>query len=407
MMEMGGFMYPYYLYSDVPKLYEHKVWAEIDVATLSDNYKILSELIPNTTHICVVKADAYGHTSQMCVNTLLDSGCRFFAVSCIEEAMAVRAYCNGEQAEILILGYTDPLQVEKLVEENIIQTVISEEYASRLSAAAVECRCRPRVHVALDTGMNRIGICARTDEECDNAIEIIEGFKLDGVFSVEGLFSHFAQADEDYSAAIAPESRTRCQFAKFDRVRRGLIDKGIDLFAHICNSAAALRFPEYALDGVRLGISLYGIAPSSHFEPVTNPVMSLHTVISHIHKVPVGERVSYGGRYAPESERTVATLPIGYADGFQRAFRGFHVTVHTADGNFKAPVVGSICMDQCMIDVTDLPVSVGNKVTVFGYDRKDISTLAKMAETIEYEILCLVSARVPRVLKNEKMLEDR
>ena len=400
-------MYPYYLYSDFQRLNEHKVWAEIDTAALSENYHTLCAVSPNAEHICVVKADAYGHSARVCIKTLLDSGCRFFAVSCIEEALAVREYCEGVEANILILGYTSPSQAEKLVAGDIIQTVISREYAEKLAEASMASGCHPRVHVALDTGMNRVGICAKNDEECNSAIEFITELVGKEVFSVEGIFTHFAQADEEYGAAISDTGRTREQFKLFDAVRNGLADIGIKLFSHACNSAATLRFPEYALDGVRLGISLYGVKPSKHFADLTKPVMSLHTVISHIHTVSVGERVSYGGRYAPQTERVVATLPIGYADGFLRAFSGFFVTVVTSAGNFKAPVVGSVCMDQCMIDVTELPVCVGDKVTVFGNDPEDISALASMADTIEYEILCLVSARVPRIVKQEKAMEDQ
>ena len=175
-----------------------------------------------------------------------------------------------------------------------------------------------------------------------------------------------------------------------------------NLLCHACNSAAALRIPEYTLDAVRLGISLYGVPPSKHFERITTPVMSLHTIISHIHPLPAGEKVGYGGNFAPGSDRIIATLPIGYADGFLRAYTGFCVTVRTDSGDFRAPIVGNICMDQCMVDVTDIPCKVGDKVTIFGDDPEDLTTLAYLADTIEYEVLCLISARVPRILKDEK-----
>lgn len=399
-------MYPYYLYSDIPRLKEHKVWAEIDIDALTDNYKKLCKLTPCQRHICVVKGDAYGHTAEMCVKALLSSGCRFFAVSCIEEALAVRKYCGNAEADVLILGYTVPNQVEELTHNNIIQTVISGEYAEKLASAAKSANAKPRVHIALDTGMNRIGIRARSIDECNSAADFTEKLIESDAFMVEGMFTHFAMADEESNAALASDSRTREQFERFNSVRIALENKNIKLFCHVCNSAAALRFPEYALDGVRFGISLYGIPPSKHFEPITKPVMSLHTVIAHIHTVPAGEKVSYGGRFAPDSDRLVATLPIGYADGLLRRFSGFSVTVQTISGRYKAPIVGSICMDQCMIDITDLPVSVGDKVTVFGDDHEDISALAALADTIEYEILCLVSARVPRIIKTDKFSES-
>ena len=400
-------MYPYYLYYGLPKLSEHKVWAEIDTEALKENYKRLCNLSPNAKHICVVKADAYGHACEICVKALLNVGCDFFAVSCIEEALAVRSYCQGRRADILILGYTSPNQAEKLVANDIIQTVISEEYAEALADVSRTIGCRPRVHIAIDTGMNRIGICAENDEECCSAIEFVSNLIKSDDFSVEGIFTHFAQADEEYEAAVAESSRTREQFIKFDALRSGLAKKGIVLFSHACNSAGALRFPEYSCDGIRLGISLYGVKPSEHFEDFTRPVMSLHAKISHIHTVSAGDKVSYGGKYAPDTDRTIATLPIGYADGFLRAFKGFSVTVETDFGKYKATVVGNVCMDQCMIDVTDIPTKVGDVVTVFGNDPEDISTLAHMADTIEYEILCLISARVPRIIKQEKASEDQ
>jgi alanine racemase len=393
-------MQPYYLYSDLPALKQHKVWAEIDTDALYYNYKLLCSLTKGTHHICTVKADSYGHISDICVRVLLCAGCRFFAVSCIEEAISVRNICNSENtdANIIILGYTDCAQASLLAEHDIIQSVLSEDYAKKLNESAKEQNCRVRVHVALDTGMNRIGICAKNDEECRTAASAI--VKISGYehLILEGLFTHFFNADGEYEATLPSHSQTKTQFEHFNRVRKLLSDRGITLFCHTCNSAAAVRFPEYALDGVRLGIMLYGIPPSEHIDVGLQPVMSLRTVLSHVHPVHQGESVGYGGSFISEKERKLATLPIGYADGFIRAYQGFHVTVSTKAGNFLAPIVGRICMDQCMIDVTGLPVEVGDVVTIFGKDIKDIRRLAKTANTIEYEVLCLISSRVPRII---------
>ena len=394
-------MYPYYLYSDMPRLNRHKVWAEIDAQAVADNYRVLCANTPCGRHICVVKSDAYGHISDICVKALMAEGCDFFAVSCIEEALKVRAVC-GDGADIIILGYTDPSQVDRLVKYNIIQTVISEEYAIALSSSAKSKECALRVHVAVDTGMNRIGICAITNPQCEQAADFIVGLKNHRSLLLEGVFTHFAEADGEYSATVASDGKTRVQFERFDKIRRAVSRSVPGLFYHACNSAAALRFPEFALDGARFGISLYGVMPSRHFERLTRPVMSLYTLVSHIHTVPSGEKVGYGGTYAPEGERTVATLPIGYADGFLRAYKGFFVTVRTCNGDFKAPVVGNVCMDQCMIDVTGIPCAVGDKVVIFGEDPEDLATLATLADTIEYEVLCLISARVPRILKSDE-----
>lgn len=395
-------MLPYYLYSDLPGLHEHKLWAEIDAENLTYNYILLCSLTPGVRHICAVKADAYGHVSNLCVRVLLKAGCSFFAVSCIEEAISVRSICREEEknADIIILGYTDSRQAPLLAKNNIIQTIVSEEYAQRLNTAAKEQGCRVRVHVALDTGMNRIGICAQDEESCRSATEAIETIVGYSNLSVEGMFTHFAKADEDEAELTSPETYTRKQYARFAFVKEALEREHIHLFCHACNSAAALRFPEFRLDGVRLGIMLYGVPPSSKIEAVTKPVMSLYTVVSHVHDLIPGETVGYGGDYRADEPRKIATIPIGYADGFLRAYCGYHVTVNTSHGNFKAPVVGRVCMDQCMIDVTGIPVEIEDRVTVFGSDPADLSILAGLAHTIEYEVLCLISARVPRIQKN-------
>ncbi len=399
-------MLPTYLYSDLPKLREHKLYAEIDTEALIYNYKLLSAATQGTHHICVVKADAYGHAADICVRALLSAGCRFFAVSCIEEAISVRSICNNENidAEVLILGYTDPTQAHLLCENNIIQTILSYEYAEKLNFEAGRKRMCVRVHAALDTGMNRIGISACSDEQIFRAaITVKKIFSLEGL-SLEGLFTHFARADE--GADISKEF-TRRQFDRFLSVKKMLAEDGIFLFCHASNSAAAISESNYALDGVRLGIALYGVAPSAYIDDVSRlglkPVMSLKTLICHTHTLIPGESVSYGGLYTAEDERAIATIPIGYADGFLRAYGGYKVTVSTAEGNFKAPVVGRICMDQCMIDVTGIPAKVGDVVTIFGNLPDDLKELAKRSDTIEYECLCLVSARVPRVARRRSV----
>ena len=394
-------MIPYYMYSNLPKLPEHKVWAEIDTEALLYNYKVLCAFSPHVRHICAVKADAYGHVAELCVAVLLRAGCDFFAVACIEEALAVRDVCDreGKYADILILGYTCCSQAAILSENNIIQTVVSEDYARALQASAVEHDCSVKVHVALDTGMNRLGLCARNQAECAEAVDAIGRIMEFESIRIEGMFTHFARADEEYEDTIESDSHTKQQFDRFDAVRKGLSARGIRLFCHACNSAASVRFPQFAMDGVRFGIMLYGVSPSEHVDHITRPVMSLHTLVTHIHALLPGETVGYGGSFVAEEERLIATLPIGYADGFSRAYSGFCVTVQTDLGNFKAPVVGRVCMDQCMIDVTGLPVRAEDRVTVFGIDPLDLVNLAKMADTIEYEVLCRISARVPRIEK--------
>ena len=392
-------MLPEFLYSNLPALSEHKVWAEINTASLKYNFQLLRSLTCGARQICTVKADAYGHSTEICVRALLEAGCDFFAVSSIEEAIAVRKICEREKrhADVLILGFTYPSQADLLFQHDVIQTVLSLDYAVALNREATARNCKVRTHIALDTGMNRVGICAQSAESINEAIQSVKKILQMPALTAEGLFTHFAKADEDYEAVVLCDSHTKKQFARFLAIKQALEADGIRLFCHVCNSAAAVRFPEFALDGVRLGILLYGVSPSRHIRVGTLPVLSLHTVIAHIHTLPSSETVGYGGKYQSFEDRLIATLPLGYADGLQRAFQGFHVTVQTHLGNFKAPIVGRICMDQCMIDVTGLPVEIGDKVTVFGCAPADLSTLAQMANTIEYEILCLISARVPRL----------
>lgn len=384
------------LYSGLPSLPFHKAWAEIDTDALKRNYISLCSRAPDSRHICVVKADAYGHTASLCVPALLDAGCDFFAVSCIDEALEVRNLCReaNKQADILILGYTAPEHVVSLADNDIIQAVISEEHAAHLCQGAKNYGRRVRVHVALDTGMNRIGLDSRSVEECLRASELIKSLCNEKDLLVEGLFTHFAKADEDDG-----DTFTKAQYDRFISVKNALEDSGIHLFCHVSNSAATIRYPALSLDGVRLGILLYGATPSDNVSADVSPVMSLHTAISRIHLLPPGQRVSYGGDFVANTTRTIAALPIGYADGFLRAYSGFEVTIHTEKGDFKAPIIGRICMDQCMIDVTDVPASVGDKITVFGYDKADISKLAMLADTIEYEVICLITGRVPRIGK--------
>lgn len=390
-------------YLGLPTLPYQKVWAEIDQEALINNFHRLSQKNANARQIAVVKADAYGHTAAICVDALLSAGCDFFAVSSISEAIDVRRICRERQlsADILILGYTDSHLVPYLIENDVIQTIVDESHGLSLAKEAEAFGQKIRAHVALDTGMNRVGICARNDSECSSAVNAVKELFFNPHLRVEGIFTHFSNADDSDDSVFDPIGKTKLQFSRFASVRSSLEKEGIKLFSHVCNSAATVRFPEFALDGVRLGILLYGARPSEQLVAETTPVMSLHTVISHVHSIKKGDRVSYGGCFVSDGDREIATLPIGYADGFIRSYSGFNVTVHTKDGDRRAPVIGRICMDQCMIDVTGLGAEAGDKITVFGIDKSDISRLAAMADTIEYEVLCLISGRVPRFPKND------
>lgn len=391
-------------YSTLPALSAHKAWAEVSPETLIRNYRFLAdrmrEKAPNARMITVVKADGYCHSNEICIPAFLEAGCDFFAVSSIEEAIAVRKIAKKykKHPEILILGYTLPTAARSLARYDIIQCLISADYAEELSRCASRARVTVRVHVKVDTGMNRVGFTAHSEEEiAEAAREIAESVALQNL-TAEGIFSHFARSDEDLSSDPDGDLN-RIQFERFMAVDAALRERGVALaMRHICNGAAAVRFPaSYQLEGVRFGLWLYGIG-APEFLKELEPALKLKTVIAHLHPLLPGEGVGYGSTYRSETPRTLATLPIGYADGFLRAYRDGSVVVHTASGeDVVAPLVGRICMDQCMIDVTGLAVSVGDQVTLLGNSAEEFSAVAARGGTIEHEVLCLISSRIPRI----------
>ncbi|MCD8056326.1 MAG: alanine racemase [Clostridiales bacterium] len=369
---------------------KHKAWADINLDALGSNYTEICRLAGQDTKVmCVVKADAYGHGAVKCATALYRAGAEWFAVSSLEEAVEIREALASRLmygAKILILGYTPVENAGILSRLDIRQTVFSAEYARALSRAAEHQSCRVKVHFKLDTGMNRIGFdCGPLAAE-----EIAEASGYKGLLP-EGLFTHFACSDED-----DPEP-TRLQFERFMRVDEELEVKGVRLLCHVCNSAAILKFPEYHLDMVRAGIILYGLEPyfPMENEKLFQPVMSFKSVVSHIHTVHAGESVGYGGTYTADKNITVATIPIGYADGFMRKFSSGGVVYIKGK---PAPIIGRVCMDQCMVDISGIyGVEIGDEVTIFGEDKSMLRNLARVADTINYELVCLIGKRVPRI----------
>ena len=424
------------LHEAFPLLPGLRARAVIDTDALTHNYRALlapvKEVSPHTYAIAVVKADAYGHGIRPVVSALLEAGCRSFAVACLEEAVALRRLlrelltgtASDRDTDILVLGYTDPQNAPILALYHIATALLSEDYARRLLARAREAKVAVRGHIALDTGMNRIGFPVHNDTETTEAIAALTSLARDGAptgeggLILDGLFTHFARADEDFDTEMNhPDSLTMTQYARYLRVKEALEAVGIrPRVCHICNSAAAVRFPkvnpEACLDAVRLGINLYGYGVNypemAKNEEISymKPTMKLETVVTHLHTLLPGETVGYGGVYAADTPRSIATLPIGYADGWLRAFTGAEVTFHTAEGDQTAPIVGRICMDQCMVDVTGLPVSVGTPVTLFGETSAQLESLAVRAHTIPYELLCLITARIPRIWSQDPKKED-
>lgn len=393
----------YRLYSSLKLINTDQKRACIDLSALAHNYAVLrakfdGEQPPRI--IAVVKADAYGHGAPECVHRLLEAGCDFFAVSCMEEALAVRKVTveTGHPADVLILGYTAPTLAKHLFENDFIQALLSPAYAMELAEEAARASVTLRVHVAVDTGMNRIGFSAHSEEEIARAAKDISAIFGNTSLKTEGMFTHFATADEDTSAARA---RMQVQAERYVSLKNALEDRGVVIpFHHVCNSAASVTSPHLHFDGVRVGILLWGGNYAISKELPLRPVMRLEADISHIHTVLPGESVSYGGIFTADHPMKVAVLPIGYADGWTRSYGNSFgkatVTLETRIGRVKVPIIGRICMDQCMIDVTDTDAAVGDTAILFGFDRRDLAALATLAGTIDYECLCLISSRVKR-----------
>lgn len=353
--------------------------------------------------ISVVKANAYGHDVHIVTEVLGDAGCRFFAVSSGEEAIEVRKLeaARGRNPEILILGYTLPENVPEILSGHILLTAVSPEHALAMADAAEKAGTLPlRLHIKLDTGMNRIGFSAHENEAVKTA-DAIEMLAKDPRIQICGMFTHYACCDDEMLADFPcdTETMTMQQYGRFRYIRNLLEGRGISCgFCHTANSAAIYTHPQAYLDGVRAGIALYGISPDGKLHPELNlrPVMRMETTVAHIHTLPVGEHVSYGATFTAEKPLTLATLTIGYGDGFLRCYSPSSVTI----GRQKFPIVGRICMDQCMVDITDakIPVKPGDTAVLFGDD--DGETLLHLAEygnTIPYECLCAVSPRVVRI----------
>lgn len=365
----------------------HRTWAEIDLDAVRHNFTTVSErLSPACTKMAIVKADAYGHGALPVAKTLVAAGADAFGVSNIEEAVQLRR--GGITNPILILSYTPPSMASLLSQYDLLQTVLDLPYAEALEAAAAAADVTVRVHIKLDTGMSRVGFFCQDQAPLS---EIVAACSFPHL-KAEGVFTHFAVADEP-----SGEVATRLAFTRFIDTLARLQAVGITFSCrHCCNSAAALRFPEMQLDMVRLGIVLYGAAPSDFLENTVSlqPAMTLKTIISQTKTVPADVAVGYGHTYRTDCPSTLATLPIGYADGLQRLAAGhFSVTVNGR----PAPFVGRICMDQCVIDVSDTPTAVGNAVTVFGKNAASAADYAAACQTIAYESLCLIGKRVPRV----------
>ena len=370
----------------------HPIWAEVNLSAIAYNIKEIRKIVNQSAKImAVVKANAYGHGAVSAAEVVLANGADCLAVARLGEALSLRAH--GIECPILILGYTPPEQYQQVVENNITQTVYSLEMAQALDEAAGKIDRKVKVHVKIDTGMGRIGFVP--DEKALKDIQQIAALPH---LECEGIYTHFANADSK------DKSYTNMQFARFTGFLQKLHVHGIDFkIRHAANSAAVIDHPETHLDMVRPGIILYGLYPSEEVQKEKislKPAMALKAQVSHVKTVPPGTCISYGSKYCAEKETKIASLPLGYADGYTRILSDGEVLIHGQ----RAPVVGRICMDQCMINVDHVDnVQTGDEVVVFGQQQGSkipIEELAKKLGTINYEMLCMVAARVPRVYIN-------
>ncbi len=378
-----------------------RAWAEIDLDAIANSVRAVRKVTsPHAKLIGVVKADAYGHGAVQVAECLIENGADMLAVSQIDEALQLRL--SGVECPILILSDAEPERAEELIKYSITQTVFAPEMAASISEAAVKTGRKAIVHVKIDSGMGRVGFRA---EEPETVKKIIDIARLPNI-EIEGIFTHFAVSDEAGGGKY-----TQKQFGAFMSVCEALKRKGLDIpVRHAANSAAILRFPEMHLDAVRAGIILYGMYPSQASKEASaqmhpgfelKPAMSFKAKITAVKRVPAGTYLSYGCTYSTEKESVIATVPVGYADGYARSLGGrAEVLIHGR----RAPVRGRVCMDQCLVDVTDLAdsgiaVKAGDEAVLFGAQGNECVSpeeLAALENTINYEIICSLSKRIPR-----------
>lgn len=368
-------------------------WAEVNLDAIAQNVSSVKGILPEEVQlIAVVKANAYGHGAVQVAKTALHAGATYLAVAFLDEAISLRK--KGIEAPILVLGASRPRDVKVAIKYQI--TLTAFQYDWFLEACSfLEKDQILKVHIKIDTGMGRIGI--RNHEE----VKAIEDFVIqDSRFQIEGVYTHFATADELDNSYLLHQQQ------QFNEILTAFQEK--PKLIHCSNSAAALRFPFLLWNAVRIGIAMYGLTPSKEIEHLLpcslKEAFSLHSQIIHVKKLPKGEKVSYGVTYETEKEEWIGTLPIGYADGWIRKLQGQEVIV---DGE-RAPIVGRICMDQCLVKLPHY-VPIGTKVTLIGEqlgEKISSNEIAEKLETINYEVPCMISNRVPRIfIRSGKMVE--
>lgn len=374
-----------------------QAWVEIDMGNFDHNVKQIKNQLNGVDMIGVIKANGYGHGATECAKVLSYNGCNWFAVATIEEALNLRE--DGIEGDIVILGLTPMQCLDTVVEYDLTPVIMSYEMAEALSAEAVkQGKENFKCLFALDTGMGRIGYRVFTQEEREYALERFKKMsELSGI-NLYGVITHFSTADEEQREYTGKQIENYSAF--IDMVN----EAGFEPKKICANSAAIMVYPEVHFDAARPGIILYGLAPSGYLKGKVldlKPVMSVHAEILNLKTVPAGTSVSYARKFTSEKDTVIATIGLGYADGYSRLNSN---KIYALCKGVKCPVVGNICMDQCMVDVTEVPdVQYGDEIILMGksgdleYSADDI---AAINGTINYEITCCFDLRLPKVYKN-------
>ncbi|MEC1522192.1 alanine racemase [Neobacillus niacini] len=365
-------------------------WAEVSSEAIKHNTNQFKNYIGSSVNLmAVVKADGYGHGAVQIANAAVEAGADYLAVAILDEAIELRE--AGITEPILILGYTPPRSIRQAIMAGVDLTVFSEDVLDEIIFQTEELQKTAAIHLKIDTGMTRIGVQTR-EEALDLALKALES----PFIVLKGIFTHFANADSE------DPSYTLEQFERFLSATSYLEDIGISIpLKHCCNTAGTMNFPEMHLDMVRVGIGLYGLYPDMSLKEHTislQQAMTLKTKIAGLKKVAKSQPISYGCTYTPSSERMIATLPIGYADGLSRHLSNCGQFLLNGQ---KVLVAGRVCMDQTMIDVTTVPsCQQGDEVVIFGGNDKafqSVDEIALLMGTINYEVVCLIGKRVPRL----------
>ncbi len=369
---------------------EKRTWAEIDLDAIAHNMREIRKITsPDAQIMAVVKADGYGCGFYETTKVLLENGADRLAVAILQEGKQLRK--RGIDVPILILGASFEDDIEDIIDSNITPNVCSFEFAKAISEVSERKQKTTKIHIKLDTGMSRVGFLISDNNE--KVIREIEKISQLPYIEIEGIFSHFSTSDE------ADDSYTRLQFKRFMEVCNELKNIGINIpIKHICNSAGVMMYPEMHLDMVRPGVILYGMYPSEEVDKSRLnliPAMTVKSKITFVKEVEAGRGVSYGKEYITDGTTKIATVPIGYADGYLRKIAKCGKMIVNG---VKVPIIGRICMDQCMINVSNVHnIERGDEAIIFGREGITIDDLAKWLDTINYEISCVIGKRIPRI----------